>query len=69
MRFLMSKAEAEPGETLLVGDPSRSSTSRNAGGYVPRPIWVRYADCLPELRGDEEVVDAPADIADLLHAR
>lgn len=72
MRFLMSKAEAEPGETLLVGDSKVDlQTSRNAGVAMCLARYgFGYAD-LPasELRGDEAIVDAPADIADLLHAR
>ena len=71
MRFLMDQAGAEASETLLIGDSAIDlQTSRNAGvriclarygfGYAEVPVG--------DLRGDEALVDAPADIAGVVHA-
>jgi phosphoglycolate phosphatase len=72
MRFLMSQASADPGETLLVGDSTVDlQTSRNAGVRICLARYGFGFANLPagELRGDESLVDTPAEIADLLHAR
>ena len=71
MRFLMSQASASPGETMLVGDSTVDlETSRNAGVRICLARYgFGFAD-LPaeELRGDESLVDTPAEIAGVLHA-
>ena len=71
MRFLMTQASAAPGHTMLIGDSAIDlETSRNAG---VRLCLARYgfgfADVPPnELRGDEWLVDTPAEISGVLHA-
>ena len=71
MRFLMSQASADPGETVLIGDSTVDlQTSRNAGVRICLARYgFGFAD-LPadELRGDESLVDTPAEIAGVLHA-
>ncbi len=71
MRFLMSQASASPEETMLVGDSAVDlETSRNAGVRICLARYgFGFAD-LPvgELRGDESLVDTPAEIAGVLHA-
>ncbi|RPI48321.1 MAG: HAD family hydrolase [Acidobacteria bacterium] len=71
MRFLMDQASASPGETTLVGDSTVDlQTSRNAGVRICLARYgFGFAD-LPagELRGDESLVDTPAEIAGVLHA-
>jgi phosphoglycolate phosphatase len=72
LQFLMEQAAAVAGETLLVGDSTIDlQTSRNAGVRI---CLVRYgfgfADLgTGELRGDELLVDAPAEIPGVLYAR
>jgi len=72
IRFLMKQASAGPSETILIGDSAVDlQTSRNAGvricltrygfGYVDFPA--------ADLSGDEALVDTPAEIAWVLHAR
>jgi len=72
MRFLMRQASAGPQETVLVGDSTVDlQTSRNAGVRICLARYgFGFAD-LPagELRGDESLVDTPAEIAGVLHAR
>jgi phosphoglycolate phosphatase len=72
LRFLMTQASASPADTVLVGDSSIDlETSRNAGVRICLARYgFGFAD-LPAsaLRGDEALVDAPADIAGVLHAR
>jgi phosphoglycolate phosphatase len=71
VRFLMSQASAGPGETLLIGDSTVDlHTSRNAGVRICLARYgFGFAD-LPadELRGDESLVDTPAEIAGVIHA-
>lgn len=72
MRFLMRQASAGPGDTVLIGDSRIDlQTSRNAG---VRMCLARYgfgfADLAAgDLRGDESLVDTPAEISGVLHAR
>ena len=71
-RFLMNQASAGPGETMLIGDSMVDlQTSRNAGVRI---CLARYGFgfaglAAEELRGDESLVDTPAEIAGVLHAR
>ncbi len=71
LRFLMHQASAAPGDTMLIGDSAIDlQTSRNAGVRICLARYgFGYAD-LPaaELRGDEALVDAPAEITGVLHA-
>jgi phosphoglycolate phosphatase len=72
MRFLMAQAAATPGETVLIGDSTIDlETSRNAGVRICLARYgFGFAD-LPaaDLRGDELLVDTPAEISEVLHAR
>ncbi|HKY20562.1 MAG TPA: HAD hydrolase-like protein [Vicinamibacterales bacterium] len=71
MRFLMQQASAGPSEAILIGDSSIDlQTSRNAGVRVCLARYgFGYADVVvADLRGDEALVDAPAEIAGVLHA-
>lgn len=71
MRFLMQEASARPGDTMLIGDSTIDlQTARNAGVRICLARYgFGYAD-LPaaDLRGDEALVDAPSEIAGVLHA-
>lgn len=71
LRFLMQEASAQPGDTMLIGDSTIDlQTARNAGVRICLARYgFGYAD-LPaaDLRGDEALVDAPAEIAGVLHA-
>jgi phosphoglycolate phosphatase len=72
MRFLMNQASVGPSETMLIGDSSVDlQTSRNAGVRVCLARYgFGYAGLrVEELRGDEVLVDAPADIPAIVHAR
>ena len=72
MRFLMHQAAAGPSETVLVGDSAIDlHTSRNAGVRICLARYgFGFADlAMSELRGDESLVDAPAEIPGVLHAR
>ena len=72
MQFLMAQAAAGPAETVLIGDSTIDlETSRNAGVRV---CLARYGFGFAELpaadlRGDESLVDTPAEISEVLHAR
>jgi phosphoglycolate phosphatase len=71
MRFLMHEASAGPAETTLVGDSFVDlQTSRNAGVRMCLARYgFGYADLPPaDLRGEEALVDTPAEIADVLYA-
>jgi phosphoglycolate phosphatase len=71
MRFLMEKAEAKPAETVLVGDSTVDlQTSRNAGvGICIARYGFGFADlAASDLRGDEWIVDTPAEISGVLGA-
>lgn len=72
MRFLMTQASADAGETVLIGDSTIDlETARNAGVRICLARYgFGFAD-LPaaNLRGDEALVDTPADISGVLHAR
>jgi phosphoglycolate phosphatase len=71
LRYVMTQASRGPSETLLVGDSMVDlQTSRNAGVRI---CLARYGFgfvdlASDELRGDEWVVDAPGDIAELFDA-
>jgi len=71
MRFLMSQASAGPSETILIGDSTVDlQTSRNAGVRICLARYgFGYVDLAAELRGDESLVDAPAEIAEVLDER
>jgi len=72
MRYLMEQAAAGPGETVMIGDSIIDlQTARNAGARVCLARYgFGFADVpVSELRGDESLVDAPAEIAGVLHAR
>lgn len=72
MRFLMRQAAAGPRETVLIGDSRIDlQTSRNAGVRI---CLARYGFgfaelAVSDLRGDEWLVDTPAEIAGALDAR
>jgi phosphoglycolate phosphatase len=71
LRYVMSQASRGPSETLLVGDSMIDlQTSRNAGVRI---CLARYGFgfvdlASDELRGDEWLVAAPRDIAELFYA-
>jgi phosphoglycolate phosphatase len=70
LRFLMRQASAGPGDTVLIGDSAIDlETARNAGVRICLARYgFGYADLLPaDLRGDEAVVDAPAEITGVLN--
>ncbi len=70
MRFLMREAAARPSDTVLIGDSTVDlQTSRNAGVRI---CLARYGFgfaelAVSDLRGDEWLVDTPAEIAGVLH--
>ena len=71
MQFLMQQADADAAETVLVGDSTIDlQTSRNAGvGICLARYGFGFADlAVSELRGDEWVVDTPAEISGVLGA-
>jgi len=71
MQFLMQQADADPAETVLVGDSTIDlQTSRNAGvGICLARYGFGFADlAASDLRGDEWVVDTPAEISGVLGA-
>ena len=68
----MKQASAGPSETLLIGDSAIDlQTSRNAGVRICLARYgFGYADlAAAELTGDEALVDTPAEIAGVMHAR
>jgi phosphoglycolate phosphatase len=71
MRHLMTQAAAAANETVLIGDSTIDlETSRNAGVRICLARYgFGFAD-LPstDLRGDEWLVDTPAEISGVLHA-
>ena len=71
MRHLMTQASAGANETVLIGDSTIDlQTSRNAGVRICLARYgFGFAD-LPstDLRGDESLVDTPAEISGVLHA-
>jgi phosphoglycolate phosphatase len=72
MRFLMHQAAAGPDETVLIGDSTIDlQTSRNAGVRICLARYgFGFADlAASDLRGDEWLVDTPAEIAGVLNAR
>lgn len=72
MRFLMHQSAAGPAETMLIGDSAIDlRTSRNAGVSICLARYgFGFADlALGELRGDEWLVDTPAEIAGAVYAR
>jgi phosphoglycolate phosphatase len=72
IRFLMKQASAGPSETILVGDSAVDlQTSRNAGVRICLARYgFGYVNLSPgDLSGEEALVDAPAEIAQLLYAR
>jgi phosphoglycolate phosphatase len=71
MQFLMQQADADAAETVLVGDSTIDlQTSRNAGvGICLARYGFGFADlAVSDLRGDEWVVDTPAEISGVLGA-
>lgn len=71
MQFLMQQANADPAETILVGDSTIDlQTSRNAGvGICLARYGFGFAElAASDLRGDEWVVDTPAEISGVLCA-
>jgi phosphoglycolate phosphatase len=72
MRFLMSEAGAVSDEAMLIGDSGVDlQTARNAGARICLARYgFGFADLpLTELHGDESLVEDPADILRVLHAR
>ena len=72
MRFLMKQASAGPSETILIGDSAVDlQTSRNAGVRVCLARYgFGYADLsVADLHGEEALVDSPAEIVAVIHAR
>jgi phosphoglycolate phosphatase len=70
IRFLMRQAAAAPSETVLVGDSTIDlQTSRNAGVRICLARYgFGFADVpVTDLRGDEALVDTPAEISGVLH--
>jgi phosphoglycolate phosphatase len=70
MRFLMHQAAAGPSETVLIGDSTVDlQTSRNTGVRICLARYgFGFADLsASDLRGDEWLVDTPAEIAGVLH--
>jgi phosphoglycolate phosphatase len=70
MRFLMSEAGAELGDAVLIGDSAVDlQTARNAGARICLARYgFGFADLPPgELRGDESLVDTPAQITRVVH--
>lgn len=72
MRFLMTQASTDAAATVLIGDSTIDlETARNAGVRICLARYgFGFAD-LPagHLCGDEALVDTPADISRVLHAR
>jgi phosphoglycolate phosphatase len=69
MQFLMQQAGTDPGETVLVGDSTIDlQTSRNTGvGICLARYGFGFAElAASDLRGDEWVVDTPAEISGVL---
>ena len=72
MWHLMQQASAAPDETVLIGDSAIDlQTSRNAGVAVCLARYgFGFADLSADaLRGDESLVNTPAEIADVVYAR
>jgi phosphoglycolate phosphatase len=71
IRFLMHQADAGSSETLLIGDSAIDlQTSRNAGVRICLARYGFGFAGVPsgDLRGDEWLVDSPAEIAGAVHA-
>jgi len=71
IRYLMREAAADPGETVLIGDSTIDlQTSRNAGVRICLARYgFGFADLAEtDLRGDESIVDTPAEITGVLDA-
>lgn len=71
LRYLMEQASLPPGETMLIGDSSVDlHTSRNAGVRICLARYgFGFADVASgDLRGDEVLIDSPAEIAGVLNA-
>ena len=72
MKFLMLQASADADTTILIGDSAVDlETSRNAGVRICLARYgFGFADLGPaDLRGDESLVDTPAEISGVVHAR
>ena len=68
----MSEAGAAADDAVLIGDSAVDlQTARNAGARICLARYgFGFADLPPaDLRGDESLVDAPAEIMRVLHAR
>jgi phosphoglycolate phosphatase len=71
MQFLMQQAASAPHETVLIGDSAIDlQTARNAGVRICLARYgFGFADlATSDLRGDESLVDAPAEISGVLRA-
>ncbi len=72
IRFLMREAGAAASETVLIGDSTIDlQTARNAGVRICLARYgFGFADVpQADLRGDESLVDTPAEITGALHGR
>lgn len=71
LRFLMARASAGPDDTTLVGDSAVDlETSRNAGVRICLARYgFGFAAVGRDLRGDESLVDSPAEIVGVLNGR
>ena len=70
IRFLMQQAGANADETVLIGDSTVDlKTARNAGVRICLARYgFGFADVpAADLRGDESLVDTPAEISGVLH--
>jgi phosphoglycolate phosphatase-like HAD superfamily hydrolase len=68
----MNQSAAGPAETVLIGDSTIDlQTARNAGVSICLARYgFGFADlALGDLRGDEWLVDTPAEIAGAVYAR
>jgi phosphoglycolate phosphatase len=72
LRFLMNQASTAPTDTILIGDSTVDlQTARSAGVRICLTRYgFGYADVpAADLRGDEALVDSPAEIFGVIHAR
>jgi phosphoglycolate phosphatase len=72
LQHIMEQASAAPADTVLIGDSAIDlQTARNAGVRICLARYgFGYDDLdVEDLRGDEAIVDSPAQITDVLHVR
>jgi len=72
LQHIMEQASAAPADTVLIGDSDIDlQTARNAGVRICLARYgFGYDDLnVEDLRGDEAIVDSPAQITDVLHVR